>query len=386
MALLPGTLSPAIAALVVQFGLELPFERASVLLAAATGVRVSAATVRRMTEAAGVVWRQLEWELVSALEAEALDPAGASVPIPEADPIAPETVAQVSMDGAMVPLVGGEWAEVRTLAVGQLTETETGHTATALSYASTLSDAAHFGRGILGEMSRRGVIGHPAVVAVTDGARWIQEVLDLHCPRAVRILDFPHAAGYLAQAAQARFGAGTAETSEWFGVMQHELRHGELATVLAKLEALPPSDERDRALGYLRSRQAMLAYPDWDAAGYPVGSGCIESANKLVVEARLKGAGMHWTRGHADALVGLRAMVASGRWTPAWARIGAAMRANQWQRSRQRRHLRAQQANSPPSPPPPPKQVVDGKPTVDHPWKRFPACPGGRQTSFTTKM
>lgn len=107
LALLPGTLSPAIAALVVQFGLELPFERASVLLAAATGVRVSAATVRRMTEAAGVVWRQLEWELVSALEAEALDPAGASVPIPEADPIAPETVAQVSMDGAMVPLVGG---------------------------------------------------------------------------------------------------------------------------------------------------------------------------------------------------------------------------------------------------------------------------------------
>lgn len=40
----------------------------------------------------------------------------------------------------------------------------------------------------------------------------------------------------------------------------------------------------------------MLIYPVRDALGYPVGSGCVESANKLVGETRLKGAGMHWAR------------------------------------------------------------------------------------------
>lgn len=68
----------------------------------------------------------------------------------------------------------------------------------------------------LAELSRRGVIGHPTVVAVTDGALWIREVLDWQCPHAVRILDVPHAAGWLATATQASFGPGTAGTSEWY--------------------------------------------------------------------------------------------------------------------------------------------------------------------------
>ena len=35
-----------------------------------------------------------------------------------------------------------------------------------------------------------------------------------------------------------------------------------------------------------------MQYPTYQEAGWPIGSGSVESANKLVVEARLKGAGM----------------------------------------------------------------------------------------------
>ena len=48
---------------------------------------------------------------------------------------------------------------------------------------------------------------------------------------------------------------------------------------------------------YLATRQEHMRYATFTAAGYPIGSGCVESAHKLVVEARLKGAGMH---GHAS--------------------------------------------------------------------------------------
>ena len=43
---------------------------------------------------------------------------------------------------------------------------------------------------------------------------------------------------------------------------------------------------------YVRERQAMLRYATFQAHGYPIGSGSGESANKLVVQSRMKGAGM----------------------------------------------------------------------------------------------
>jgi len=44
----------------------------------------------------------------------------------------------------------------------------------------------------------------------------------------------------------------------------------------------------------------MLQYPHFLQTGWPIGSGIVESANKLVVEARLKGSGMHWHPSHVN--------------------------------------------------------------------------------------
>jgi len=74
--------------------------------------------------------------------------------------------------------------------------------------------------------------------------------------------------------------------------------------VLTALAALPPSPARDTATRDLTARRTMLASTACDAAGYPGGSGSVERANKLVIEARLTDAGMHWTCDHADVLVG----------------------------------------------------------------------------------
>lgn len=388
---MPGRLSPALAELAVQFGLALPFAQAAHLLTAATGTPVSEATVRRLTERAGTAWCQLELALVAQLEMAALDPATPPVVIPDAVSLSPDSRLQISVDGAMVPLVGGEWAEVRTAAIGQVTQAAGDLRTTALSYVSHLTNAETFRRLVLAECTRREVADASAVVAVSDGAPWIQDLLDLQCPQAVRILDFAHAAEYLAQAAQAAFGPGTPETSEWFGAQRHELRHGDPERVLTALAALPTSAERDTAVGYLTARRPMLAYAAFTAAGWPIGSGCVESANKLVIEARLKGAGMHWTRPHADAMVALRAVAMPDRWDQVWPQIARALRAARPQRAARRRQrdrtlstlpVAPSPASSsrPPAPPAPvapiaarpvrPKLIVDGKPTTDHPWKR----------------
>lgn len=136
--------------------------------------------------------------LVETLEAAALDPGAAPVPVPDAVAVAPETALGVSVDGAMVPLVGGVWAGARTAVIGQVVTDGTTVRTTQLSYVSHLTDAATFSRRALAELTRRGVPTHHPVVSVSDGAVWIQELLNLHCPQAIRVLDLPHAAGYLA--------------------------------------------------------------------------------------------------------------------------------------------------------------------------------------------
>jgi len=122
----------------------------------------------------------------------------------------------------MVSLVHGNWAEVKTLAIGTVT---TGMHATDLSYCSRLADAEAFGEIATRETHRRGTRRagiHPFV----DGQR-----LD-----AVRILDFPRAVKQLAKAAKAVFGAGT----RWQPVTgseptAHTMRPIVAASVLATL-------------------------------------------------------------------------------------------------------------------------------------------------------
>lgn len=51
------------------------------------------------------------------------------------------------------------------------------------------------------------------------------------------------------------------------------------------------------------ARQPMLRYAHFRALGYPIGGGATESANKLVVEERLKGPGMQWGNSQPQPLV-----------------------------------------------------------------------------------
>ena len=386
--LLPGRLSPALVQLAVRFGTQLPFGKAAELLNLACGTAITHDTVRRLTERAGAVWRHLELADAASLVADgASDPAAVSGL--DRDPIASAPDVLLSLDGAMVPLVGGEWTEARTLVLGAITPTPTGPTATSLSSVSRLCPAAAFGSSVYGELVRRAVLERPgAVVAVSDGAVWIQELLDLPCPEAVRVLDLMHAVEYLAAAAKVAFGPGTEATSDWLAARRTELKTGAVSRALMALADLPASDEREAALRYLTARIAMRAYDRFVAAGWPIGSGAVESANKVVVEARLKGAGMHWRREHADAVVGLRALDASARSEDAWPRIVEAWRSSPRRRQRQPAPpavpgpptqpvipfdpavpaVPAAPASAPP--PSRPKTIVDGKPTADHPWKR----------------
>jgi hypothetical protein len=87
----------------------------------------------------------------------------------------------ISSDGAMVSLVHKQWAEVRTLAIGEPQEKfnaqgEREIHVGKLSYFSRLADASSFIDLAEVEIRRRKVREAKQVSAVTDGADWCQSV------------------------------------------------------------------------------------------------------------------------------------------------------------------------------------------------------------------
>ena len=68
----------------------------------------------------------------------------------------------------------------------------------------------------------------------------------------------------------------------------------------------------------MQKREAHMQYPAYQEAGWPIGSGSVESANKVVVEARLKGAGMRWGRHNVNPMLVLRNAVCNRRWHETW--------------------------------------------------------------------
>lgn len=398
LALLPGTLTPSLQEDLVRLGAWMPFGRAAQALQHFRGVAVSRPTAERLTEAAGAAYVAWQTAEVARIEKE--------LPVPPPGP----AKQFLSVDGAMVPLVGGEWAEVRTLVIGEvqppiLRQGEPVVHTTNLSYFSRLADAALFQRLALVETQRRGVESAQAVAAVTDGAEWIPKFLDFHRHDAVRILDFPHAGEHLNAVGQAVWGEGSAQSQAWLAGQLHSLKHDGPNPVLAEVRRLASRQPEQATIAsnlcYLEKRQGQLQYPAFVAAGWPIGDGAVESANKLVVEARLKGSGMHWARPHVDPMLALRNIVCSDRWSEAWPQIMHTLRqqARQRRTARHTQHRQSRLAAAAPTdhakalPPPPASATAADKtptppvhnsaappanprepwrPAANHPWRRMP--------------
>jgi hypothetical protein len=316
----------------VRLAAWMSFEHAGELLEELLGIQVSATSTRRYTYQTGQ----------AALAVQQAEEDRIREDLPEPPKGAERQV--ISADGAFVPLVGGEWAEVKTLVVAEIVQTEEGEADTNKgSSFSRLANVETFSQHALVELHQRGVEQADAVCAVMDGAEWLQGFTDDHCPKAVRILDFAHAAEYVSAIGQLATEAGDELPPKWLEERLHSLKHEGPKPVLTQLRTLqaqhPSVALLSEKLAYLEKREAHMQYPTYQEAGWPIGSGMVESANKLIVEARLKGAGMHWGRQQVNPMLVLRNAVCNQRWQETW---HASTTQRQHERVRRRQEHRQQ--------------------------------------------
>jgi hypothetical protein len=392
LGLLPGQLTPRLQEGLVRLSTHIPsFAKASAEFAFWTQVDVHRSTSARLTEAAGATAVALQTaEAEHLLRAQPLPPCAASPLV-------------LSVDGAMVPLLHGQWAEARTLAVGEphLTTAADGQAqvqTTRLSYFSRLTDSTTFAELATLETQRRGVETAEQVAAVVDGAEWCQTFLDLHAPQATRILDFAHAAGYVDAIGQTASVDGPLCDAAGRRQLCHALKHAGSSGVLAELRQLVAAahapGETASQLAYLEKRKAQMDYPAFQAAGWPIGSGSVESANKLVVQERLKGPGMHWSEANVNPILALRNAICNDRWSEVWMQIEAEQRRVEHTRRSERQGVRReahrqegeqagapvrgcgapgkQAKGAPAAATAAPKRPAaeKGRPAADHPWNK----------------
>jgi hypothetical protein len=377
--LLPGELTPHGHENLVRLCGWMPFEKAAEMFAALQEIEVSPALSQRYSERAGAAYVELQTEEVERLEREM--------------PAAPKggEKLQMSADGAMVPLLHGEWGEVRTLVIGEVQPAvqEQGewvvHTRN-LSYFSRKMSAQEFTRLALVETQRRGVETAGQVGALMDGSDWLQGFTDHHRPDATRILDFPHAGDHISLIGEYLHGEGTSQTKEWINQRLHRLKHEGPTELLAEFRQLQDLYPEEKAitgnLAYLEKRQAQMQYPLFQDQGWPIGSGIVESGNKLVVEVRLKGSGMHWADEHVNPMLAIRNILCSDRWKQEWPTIETQLRQQSAQRRRKLHQSRRDQNEliTPKVPPsispsaierPNPTQPDLSKPPKENPWRKF---------------
>ncbi|MBV8234670.1 MAG: ISKra4 family transposase [Acidimicrobiia bacterium] len=304
-------------------------DAAEKLLPKMAGLRLSESTVERTTEAAGERLGAL-WDGGRTLGATAAwrwnrDARG-------------RTVAYVSVDATGVGIQGecGAKADGRMIWVGKVFNPRVAPTEAfpkphpgAARYQAGLMDLEELGARLRRQAAQVGMDRAEQWVALTDGGNGLDDFMEVFFPRAVRILDFYHAAEHLGDLAKAYCGGDAAAAEGLTEQWSHQLKHEGGEAILTTLEALDLNgrsaavrEEHRQVSGYVRNNRRRMDYPRYRAEGWQIGSGHIEAACKTVVNQRLKQSGMRWGSDGADAVCHLRALYESesGQWDALWER------------------------------------------------------------------
>jgi hypothetical protein len=95
------------------------------------------------------------------------------------------------------------------------------------------------------------------------------------------------------------------------------LKAGKYKDVLRELgtsNSRRPVSSSVNLYGYIENNANNIDYPTYIEKGYFIGSGAIESGNKLVLQQRLKQAGMRWNVSSAQPLLTLKSKFESNLW------------------------------------------------------------------------
>jgi len=324
--------SPGVRRMQAMVGQEAPFDHGREQMRVLAGLEVTTKSVERSAEAIGADIAQREQaEIQKALQLE--------LPVVAGEPI---RVLYVQMDGTGVPVVKketvgrqgkteGQPAHTREVKLGCVfTQTTWDKEGFAIrdpdstTYTGGIESAEEFGRRLYAQAYGRGWSRALQKVVMGDGAEWIWNLVALHFPDALQIVDLYHARQHLWEVARRLFPNKEGQQKAWMKIHQKRLLdRGKIEKLVAALRSLasdnPEVAEKIRAeANYFERNAERMRYPKFRRQHLFVGSGVIEAGCKTVVASRLKRSGMFWTVRGANAILALRCCHLNGEFEDYW--------------------------------------------------------------------
>jgi len=300
-------------------GVNDPFRKAERLLRELSGWAVDAETIRRLTHAAAAAAARTrdDREALPAAFARAHEPM-AERPGPVDD--------EVAIDAGKVNTVGG-WRDVKVAVFAVRGRAEPCSSAEAGSRAlpapavrsviAAVGEASLFAPRCRVEAERLGLTDPSRLTVLGDGAEWLWNLAEERFPLAGQVLDYYHAAEYLAAAGRESLDAGAFPA--WLERATGRLLADGYAGACESLAELPGGAAGiGVALNYLAGHRERLSYAARLRRGQSIGSGLVEGTIKQRVNLRLKRTGARWRVEHAGPLVELLALTDSPEWAEYW--------------------------------------------------------------------
>ena len=181
-------------------------------------------------------------------------------------------------------------------------------------YVSYVGGVDAFKRQLFACACRNGYGRYKETVILSDGATWIANMAEELFPDAQRILDLYHLKENVYAFARNKFNQDETAYVPWAKAVCLKLENGEWKEVLERLD---PGEKYPNCVNlhhYIQANRNSMDYPEYQKKGYFMGSGAIESGNKVVLQSRLKQSGMRWEPETAQYLLTLRAKRESGLW------------------------------------------------------------------------
>ncbi len=166
-------------------------------------------------------------------------------------------------------------------------------------------------------------------VVVMDGALGLWNlVAKMFCGTDyVGVLDIIHVVEYLWVAGNALYGEKHPETKKWvykklLSILQGNVGRviGGLKQTLKKRKKLSKSKQQaiEKVIRYFENHRRQMHYDEYLEAGFPIGSGVVESTCGHTVKDRMEGSGRRWSIEGAESTLILRSVYTSGDWDAYW--------------------------------------------------------------------
>jgi hypothetical protein len=143
---------------------------------------------------------------------------------------------------------------------------------------------------------------------------------------ATIVIDFIHVLEYLWKAAWSFFDKGEPAAEEWVAAQARKILYGKSAQVAAGIRrrattyGYSPAERAgaDECARYLDNKKDYLGYATALRKGWPIATGIIEGACRYIVKDRMDITGARWGLEGAEAILKLRAVIASGDFEDYW--------------------------------------------------------------------